>query len=99
MSAGPGAEGGNPSSVSSENDPGRRPLPPDLARLLHDVRGPLNSLTLHVKLLESAAMDDATAEAALRTTKEQLARLTEMLPAAFAVVALEAASPLSLIHI
>ncbi|PYM24450.1 MAG: hypothetical protein DMD78_08885 [Candidatus Rokuibacteriota bacterium] len=94
--------GGNPSRVppdkeGAEGPPdqaaGRRPLPPDLARLLHDMRGPLNSLTLHVKLLESAAADDATTEAALRTTKDQLARLTEMLPAAFAVVALEAAPP------
>jgi two-component system, NtrC family, sensor histidine kinase HydH len=89
--AGLGGEGGNPAGVPPDNDPGRRPLPPDLARLLHDVRGPLNSLTLHVKLLESA--DDATTEAALRTAKEQLARLTEMLPAAFAVIALEAAPP------
>jgi two-component system sensor histidine kinase HydH len=79
IAAGPG---GDP-------DSGRPALPPDLARLLHDLRGPLNSLTLHAKLLESAVASDATAESALRTVQEQLARLTEMLPAAFAVAALE----------
>ena len=79
MAAGPGAD----------PDSGRPALPPDLARLLHDLRGPLNSLTLHAKLLESAVASDATAESALRTVQEQLARLTEMLPAAFAVGALE----------
>jgi two-component system, NtrC family, sensor histidine kinase HydH len=75
--------------MSAGEEPGRPPLPPDLARLLHDVRGPLNSLTLHVKLLESAVHDDAVAATALRTVQEQLVRLTDMVPAAFAVAALE----------
>ena len=65
------------------------PLPPDLARLLHDVRGPLNSLTMHLQVLKRTAPDDAMAEDSLRTVQEQLARLADMLPAAFAVVALE----------
>ena len=65
------------------------PLPPDLARLLHDVRGPLNSLTMHLQVLKRTAADDAMAEDSLRTVQEQLARLADMLPAAFAVVALE----------
>src|SRR2546427_219940 len=46
---------------------------------------------LHAKLLASARAADARTKAGLRTTKAPLARLTEMLPAAFAVVALEAA--------
>jgi two-component system, NtrC family, sensor histidine kinase HydH len=65
------------------------PLPPDLARLLHDVRGPLNSVTMHLQVLKRTVADDATAEDSLRTVQEQLARLAEMLPAAFAVAALE----------
>lgn len=65
------------------------PLPPDLARLLHDVRGPLNALTMHLQALQRIAAADAVAEASLRAAQEQLARLADMLPAAFAVVALE----------
>jgi len=76
--------------VAADNDPGRRPLPPDLARLLHDVRGPLNSLTMHLQVLKRTVADDAIAEDSLRTVQEQLARLSDMLPAAFAVAALEA---------
>ena len=76
-------------AVASE-DPGRRPLPSDLGRLLHDLRGPLNSLTMHLEVLKrSIPADDATAEDSLRTVLEQLGRLSEMLPAAFEVAALE----------
>jgi signal transduction histidine kinase len=71
------------------DDPGRRPLPPDLGRLLHDLRGPLNSLTMHVEVLKRTVRDDSLAEDSLRTVLEQLARLAEMLPAAFAVASLE----------
>jgi len=77
--------------VPPDKDPGRRPLPPDLARLLHDVRGPLNSLTMHLQVLKRTVADDANADDSLRTVQEQIARLADMLPAAFAVVALEAA--------
>ena len=71
------------------DDPGGRKLPDDLARLLHDVRGPLNSLTMHLEVLKRTVLGDAVAEDSLRTVHDQLARLTAMLPAAFAVVALE----------
>jgi len=71
------------------DDPGGRKLPDDLARLLHDVRGPLNSLTMHLEVLKRTVLGDAIAEDSLRTVHDQLARLTAMLPAAFAVVALE----------
>ncbi|HET7342443.1 MAG TPA: HAMP domain-containing sensor histidine kinase [Methylomirabilota bacterium] len=71
-------------------DPGRRPLPPDLARLLHDVRGPLNSLTFELEfVLKHAAVGNALAEERLRAAQAQLGRLTELLAAAFAVAALE----------
>jgi signal transduction histidine kinase len=75
------------------HDAGRRPLPPDLARLLHDLRGPLNSLTMHVQVLARTVGDDAIAADSLRTVQEQLAHLADMLPAAFAVAALEASAP------
>ena len=75
--------------MSGADDPGRRPLPPDLGRLLHDLRGPLNSLTMHAEVLKRTVGDDATAEESLRTVLQQLARLAEMLPAAFDVASLE----------
>jgi len=75
--------------MSAADDPGRRPLPPDLGRLLHDLRGPLNSLTMHAEVLKRTVGDDASAEDSLRTVLQQLARLAEMLPAAFDVAALE----------
>jgi two-component system sensor histidine kinase HydH len=71
------------------NDPGRPPLPPDLARLLHDLRGPLNSLTMHLEVLKRTVVGDLIAEDSLRTVHDQLARLADMLPAAFAIAALE----------
>ena len=71
------------------DDAGRRPLPPDLGRLLHDLRGPLNSLTMHAEVLRRAVGEDAAAVDSLRTVHEQLARLAEMLPAAFHVISLE----------
>lgn len=75
--------------MSIGDDPGWRPLPPDLGRLLHDVRGPLNSLTMHIEVLKRTVHDDAAAEESLRTVLQQLARLAEMLPAAFHVASLE----------
>ena len=72
-----GGEGGN-----------TRPLPPDLARLLHDVRGPLNSLTMHLQVLKRTVAEDELAADSLRTVQEQIARLADMLPAAFALAAL-----------
>jgi signal transduction histidine kinase len=65
------------------------PLPPDLARLLHDLRGPLNSLTMHTELLARAGGPGAAVEDSARTVVEQLARLSAMLTDAFAVAALE----------
>jgi signal transduction histidine kinase len=69
--------------------PGRGPLPEDLARLLHDLRGPLNSAVMHLEVLKRAVADDASAEDSLRTVQQQLGRLAEMLPAAFDIAALE----------
>ena len=75
--------------MQAADDPHQRPLPADLARILHDLRGPLNSLTMHLEVLKRTARGDAAAEESLRTAVAQLARLADMLPAAFAVTALE----------
>jgi len=75
--------------MQAADDPQRQPLPADLARILHDLRGPLNSLTMHLEVLKRTTRGDAVAEESLRTALQQLGRLAEMLPAAFAVTALE----------
>jgi two-component system, sporulation sensor kinase E len=71
------------------DEPGQRPLPPDLGRLLHDLRGPLNSLTMHLEVLKRTVRDDPVAEDSLRIVLQQLGRLSAMLPASFDVAALE----------
>ena len=71
------------------DDPRRPELPSDLARLLHDLRGPLNSLTVHTQLLKGFVGDDATADKSASAMLDQLGRLSTMLTEAFAVVALE----------
>src|SRR5205814_2511750 len=78
-----GAPGGSPD----------RPLPAELARLLHDLRGPLNSAVMHLEVLKRTVAGDATADESLRTVLQQLARLSDMLPAAFAIAALEPEAP------
>ena len=66
-----------------------RKLPAELARLLHDLRGPLNSAVMHLEVLKRTVSDDPSSAESLRTVLQQLVRLSEMLPAAFAVAALE----------
>jgi signal transduction histidine kinase len=75
--------------MPAAEDPQRRVLPADLARILHDLRGPLNSLTMHLEVLKRSVAGDAGAEESLRTALQQLGRLAEMVPAALAVTALE----------
>jgi signal transduction histidine kinase len=75
--------------MQEADDPGRRVLPADLARILHDLRGPLNSLTMHLEVLKRTASGDTGAEESLRTALQQLGRLAEMVPAAIAVTSLE----------
>jgi len=65
------------------------PLPAELARLLHDLRGPLNSAVMHLEVLKRTVAGDPTADASLRTVLQQLSRLSDMLPAAVAIAALE----------
>jgi signal transduction histidine kinase len=65
------------------------PLPAELARLLHDLRGPLNSAVMHLEVLKRMVAGDPAADASLRTVLQQLARLSDMLPAAVGIAALE----------
>jgi two-component system sensor histidine kinase TtrS len=68
-------------------------LPAELARLLHDLRGPLNSAVMHLEVLKRTVAGDPAADESLRTVLQQLARLSDMLPAALGVAALEAQPP------
>jgi len=61
----------------------------DLDRILHDLRGPLNSMVMHVEVLKRALADDPDALASVTAIQGELSRLTRMLPAAFDVLALE----------
>jgi signal transduction histidine kinase len=70
-------------------DLARRPLPGELARLLHDLRGPLNSAGIHLEVLKRAVADDPVAADSLRTIVQQLARVAAMLPDALTVAAVE----------
>ncbi len=74
---------------SSGQDQARTSLPPDLDRLLHDLRGPLNSAVIHLEVVKRAGPGDPAAKQSLDTLAQELARLSRMLPAAFAVLAVE----------
>jgi two-component system, NtrC family, sensor histidine kinase HydH len=65
------------------------PLPEDLDRLLHDLRGPLNSAVMHLEIVRRGAPGDGASKQSLDTIQQELGRLAAMLPAAFSVVALE----------
>jgi signal transduction histidine kinase len=67
-------------------------MPPpreDLDRILHDLRGPLNSIAMHVEVLKRALAADPDALASVATIQHELSRLARMLPSAFEVLALE----------
>ncbi|HYE93499.1 MAG TPA: HAMP domain-containing sensor histidine kinase [Terriglobales bacterium] len=73
---------------SGAEDVRKTPLPPDLERLLHDLRGPLNAAVMHVEVLKRL-IDDPTARTSLQSIQGELERLTAMLPVAFGVSAIE----------
>src|SRR5262245_20001756 len=64
-------------------------LPEDLDRLLHDLRGPLNAMQMHVELLKRLDIGESGARASLETIAQEVTRFAHMLPAAFQIVALE----------
>lgn len=67
-------------------------MPPrrdDLDRILHDLRGPLNAVAMHLEILKRALGGDPDALASVATIQHELSRLATMLPKAFEVIALE----------
>ena len=75
--------------TSLPEDPRRSALPADLERLLHDLRGPLNSAVMHLEVVKRAGVSDPLAKQSLETIAQELQRLARMLPAAFSVAALD----------
>lgn len=75
--------------TAGPDDAARLPLPADLDRLLHDLRGPLNSAAIHLEIVRRSGLDEAVAKQSLETIAQELGRLARMLPAAFTVLALE----------
>jgi signal transduction histidine kinase len=75
--------------VTAADDLRRAPLPIDLDRLLHDLRGPLNGAVLHLQALKRLVAGDPAAQGSLQSIQKELDRLTAMLPVAFSVCALE----------
>ncbi len=71
-------------------------LPEDLDRLLHDLRGPLNALTMHLEVLKRLSRSDLAALQSLEAIQQEAVRLATLLPAAFSVMALEAVLPAGL---
>jgi signal transduction histidine kinase len=84
--------------VTPAEDFRRAPLPADLDRLLHDLRGPLNAAVLHLQALKRRVGEDESGIASLQSIQREVDRLAAMLPAAFSVCALElgALRPLAL---
>ena len=68
-------------------------LPADLDRLLHDLRGPLNAMVMHLEILKRQSSLDVSARASLDVLQQEVGRLAVMLPAAFEVLALEPGLP------
>jgi signal transduction histidine kinase len=75
--------------VAGGDDLSRAPLPADLDRLLHDLRGPLNAVVLHLEALKRLVGDDQMARGSLQSIQGEMERVAAMLPLAFAVCALE----------
>src|SRR5262249_61341361 len=86
----PGGQIGAHHLMTSPPEDARRPaLPADLERLLHDLRGPLNSAVMHLEVVKRAGVSDPLAKQSLETIGQELQRLARMLPAAFSVAALD----------
>ena len=75
--------------MAGADDFRRAPLPIDLDRLLHDLRGPLNAAVMHLEVLKRLGGDDPTVRGSLQTIQQEIDRLTAMLPVAFAICAIE----------
>jgi signal transduction histidine kinase len=65
------------------------PLPADLERLLHDLRGPLNAILMHLQVVRRTVGEVSAAKPSLDTMQAEVDRLSRMLTAAFDVLAVE----------
>ena len=74
-------------------DPRRAPLPADLDRLLHDLRGPLNAVVMHLEVLKRLLGEDPTGRPSVQSIQGELERLAAMLPVAMSICALEMGPP------
>ena len=79
--------------MTGADDFRRAPLPGDLDRLLHDLRGPLNAAVMHLEVLKRLLRDDPTARASLQSIHQEVERLAVMLPVAMSICALEMGQP------
>jgi signal transduction histidine kinase len=75
--------------VTEADDFRRAPLPADLDRLLHDLRGPLNAAVMHLEVVKRLLGDDPTGRESLRSIQQEMERLAGMLPVAVSICALE----------
>ena len=66
--------------MTASDDFRRAPLPLDLDRLLHDLRGPLNAAVMHLEVLKRLGADDATLRSSVQSIQQEIERLTAMLP-------------------
>ena len=73
--------------MSGPGDARARPLPGELARLLHDVRGPLNSAVMHLEVVKRVVAGTGRGAESLDIALDQLTWLAALLPSAFEVVA------------
>jgi signal transduction histidine kinase len=71
----------------------RPALPADLDRLLHELRGPLNSAVMHLELVKRLGPDDPTGRDSVQIIQQELGRLATLLPLAFSIAALEIGPP------
>jgi signal transduction histidine kinase len=75
--------------VTGGEDARRAPLPADLDRLLHDLRGPLNAAVMHLEVLKRLLGDDPIGQESLQSVQREMERLTAMLPVAVSICAIE----------
>lgn len=61
----------------------------DLDRILHDLRGPLNAMVMHLEVLRRVMREEPAAKPSLDILQNEVDRLAQMLTEAFGIIALE----------
>lgn len=62
---------------------------PELDRILHDLRGPLNAMVMHLEVLRRVMTREPAAKPSLDILQNEVDRLAQMLTEAFGILALE----------